>query len=146
MDKQKIVLIFTIIILIGVVTALSTYILTQNPQSTNNTTNNSSNSSSNNLKNTKTKNNASTRTENNYIGKAEAKRIVQSLLDEDPYNQAEITRVDFVIVNGVPMYRVEFYDNYIGYDGTEYGWDEIYVGAKDGMIHDAYGNSDKDRS
>lgn len=47
--------------------------------------------------------------------------------------------IDFVTINGVPLYRVKYYDSYVTVYGTEAGWDEVYIGAKDGKIYDDSG-------
>ncbi len=76
----------------------------------------------------------------NYIGKAAAKqKAIEFLTDRDSMDTTEIKSVDLVTINGVPLYCVETYDHYITYSGTEAGWDDIYIGAKDGMIYDDYG-------
>lgn len=125
-------LIIAILILIGVVAALSGYIIGQNQQSVNNTTNLSA-------ANNTTENNTQVN-QTDYIGKAKAKQIAQAFLKEYQITDYEIRSIDLVIINGVPLYRVSYWDYYITIDGTESGWDEVYVGAKDGKLYDAYGN------
>lgn len=137
MEKQKIILIVAVIVLIGVVMGLLGYIIAQNQQSAQSTNNNKNMSATNNS--AVTNNTTSSIKHNNYIGKAKAKEIVQNFLEERGSTQCEIRSIDFVTINGVPLYRVSYWDHYIIYDGTESGWDETYVGAKDGKIYDSEG-------
>lgn len=139
MDKQKLVLIIVIIALIGVVAVLSAYVLGLNQELDNNSNDNINNLTvSNNTAENKTQDNPQVN-QNNYIGKEKAKQIAQSFLHDVQTTNYEIRRIDFVTINGVPIYRVSFWDYHILYDGTEAGWGEVYVGAKDGKIYDSYG-------
>lgn len=136
--KQKIVLIIAIVILIGVVIALSWYIIDQNQQLTNATNNTS-------IKNNTTAKKITTSPtttvkETTYIGKAAAKKVaIDFLTDRGGMETIEIRSVDFLTINGIPLYRVKYWDHYITYDGTEYGWGEVYIGAKDGKLYDEEG-------
>lgn len=141
MEKQKLGLIIAIIILIGIITILSGYIIGLNQNSienANNTTNNTTVANN----TTVTKNTATSynNEETNYIGEAAAKQIAIDVLTEyGVMDTAEIRSIDLVTINGVPLYRIKFWDHSVLDDGTEHGWDEVLVGAKDGKIYDDYG-------
>ena len=137
MEKQKIILIVAVIVLIGVVMGLLGYIIAQNQQSSQSTNNSKNMSATNNT--TVTSNTASSTKHDNYIGKTKAESIAESHLKEYGVTDYEIRSIDFVTINGVPLYRVNYWDHYITADGTESGWDEVYVGAKDGKIYDSEG-------
>lgn len=84
-------------------------------------------------------NNNGTAIEEKYIGKNRAIQIAKDFFNEYKIYNAEISSVDFVTINGVPLYRVNYWDNYITYDGTPIGWEEVYIGAKDGKLYDSSG-------
>ena len=138
MEKQKkMILIIVFVILIGLVMGLVGYIIAQNQQLAQNINNTKNLGVKNNT--TVTNNTNSSINQNNYIGKAEAKKIAQANLQEYNVTSYEIRNIDFVTINGVPLYRINYWDYSILADGTQKGWDEIYVGAKDGKIYDSYG-------
>ncbi len=113
--------------------AVAGYVIFQSPQPSNNTSNNQ------NVANNTTQNNTPTN-QTNYIGKAQAKKITRDFLEERGVTDYEIRTIDLVTVNGVTLYRVGYWDYYITADGTESGWDDLYIGAVNGKIYDSYGN------
>lgn len=142
MEKQKIVLIITIIILIGIIMALSVYIIGQNQQTkeNNNTTNNTTVTNNTNTSTPTNETNRETNKETNYIGEAAAKqKAIEFLTEYGIIDTAEIRYIDFITINGVPLYRIKYWDHYIMADGNERGWDEVLIGAKDGMLYDDNG-------
>ena len=137
MEKQKIILIVAVIVLIGVVMGLLGYIIAQNQQSAQSTNNGKNMSAINNT--AVTDNTTSSTKHDNYIGKTKAEAIAEADLKEYGVTDYEIRSVDFVTINGVPLYRVNYWDYSILADGTQKGWDEDYVGAIDGKIYDSQG-------
>lgn len=97
---------------------------------------NQSNNSTNHITNNTTTHSQKT----NYIGKAAARqKAIDFLTDRDSMDTTEIRSIDLVTINGVPLYRVRTYDHYITFQGTEAGWDDLYIGAKDGRVYDDQG-------
>lgn len=123
---------------------LSGYILGLNQQSqgNNSTTNNTTATN-----NSTVINNTTTSTpteETNYIGKAAAKqKAIDFLTEYGGMEGIEIRSIDFVTINGVPLYRVMYWDNHKLADGTVDGWGSVMIGAKDGKLYDDYGETVK---
>jgi hypothetical protein len=144
LEKQKIVLIVVILILIGVVMGLSGYILglNQQPKVNNSTTNNTTATNNSTVTNNTTT--SAPTEETNYIGKAAAKQKAIDFLTEYGVMQtSEIRSIDFVTINGVPLYRIKYWDNYVMANGAQHGWGEVLIGAKDGRLYDEYGETVK---
>lgn len=51
----------------------------------------------------------------------------------------EIRSINFVTINGAPLYRVMYWNDHILADGTETGRGNVLIGAKDGRLYDDYG-------
>jgi len=103
LEKQKILLIVAIILLIGVVMVLSGYILglNQQPKVNNSSSNNTTVTNSSNVTNNT---NSSLNEESNYIGKAAAKqKTIEFLTEYGGMETIEIRSIDFVTINGVPL-------------------------------------------
>jgi len=126
-------LIVTILILVVGIGIIVGMLLTSQTPVVNNTTNNSS-------LNVSTPDANLTTNNENYIGETAAKKIaIDYLTDIDAMKTSEIKSVDFVTINGVPLYRIKYYDHYVTVYGTESGWNDLLIGAKDGKLYDDYG-------
>ncbi len=139
MEKTVKILLIVCIILVACFSVSVGYIL-QGNLLTNTQPEVSAINQSNNITNQTANNKTNSSQKTNYIGKAAAKSIAIDYLTEyGSIDTTEIRSIDFVTINGVSLYRVKTYDHYITYDGTEAGWEDIFIGAKDGKIYDDSG-------
>ncbi len=132
-NANKILIVIVILLIAGIGVAAGMLLTSKAPVANNTTTNTSLNVSEPVTTTTFTNN-------TNYIGEAKAKQIAIDYLTEiDVMKTSEIRSVDFVTINGVPLYRIKYYDHYVTVYGTETGWEDVLIGAKDGKLYDDYG-------
>mgnify|MGYP006924659318 CR=1 FL=1 len=137
MSKTNKILIIVVIVLIAGIGLAAGMLLTSKAPVNNTTVNNTSVTVN---ESTPTTTAPTAVTDNNYIGEAKAKQIAMDFLNERGGTET-ISRmsVDIVNINGVQLYRVKYYDSYVTVYGTETGWEELYIGAKDGKFYDDSG-------
>jgi hypothetical protein len=135
MSTANKILIVVVIVLIASIGIAAGMLLTSKAPVANNTTTNTSANVSEPVTTTTTSTN-----DTNYIGESKAKQIaIDFLTERGGMETISKMSVDFVTINGVPLYRVKYYDSYVTVYGTETGWEDVLIGAKDGKLYDDYG-------